>query len=156
MVRLTTKELPYGGKYGYSVAFKNTGATRDVIIGVSLIKSGTNIVIDLCWFKIFSFPTGQEAILTLNPAIPSDTASDGATSALEPNTYYDAIARAWDKIATPGTKIADILENGNKVGELYKAGSGVLDTVLDTLTVPNALHVTGATAGVDVTELSIV
>ena len=140
--KLGTKVIPYGGKYAYSVTFKNTGTTRDAIIGVSLIKSGTNTGgIDLCWFKIFSFPAGAEATLTLNPVIPSDTASDGATSALEPDTYYDAIAKAWDKITSPGTKIEDIYDqNGNKVGEIYKAGSGVLETVLDSLTVPYALY----------------
>ena len=160
LVRLATKEIPYGGTYGYSVTFKNTGTVaRNAIIGVSLKKHGTQQYIDLCWFLLDSavFPAGQELTVSLTD-IPSDSASNGATSALESNTYYDALAKSWDKVTTTGQHILDLLDqNGYKVGEVYKAGSGLLDTELDALIAENALHVTGtAVGGVDVTGVKIV
>lgn len=160
LVRLATKEIPYGGTYGYEVTFKNTGTSaRNAIIGVSLKKHGTYQYIDLCWFLLDSaiFPAGQELTVSIR-GIPSNSASNNATSALESNTYYDVIGRSWDKVTTTGQHILDLLDqNGHKVGEVYKAGSGVLDDILDTMEIANALHVTGtAVGGVDVTGVKIV
>lgn len=159
LVRLSTKEIPYGGKYGFEVIFKNTGTSaRDAIIGVSLNEHGTNNWVDLTWFKLFAsaFPAGQTFTVRVTD-IPSDSASVGATSALKENTYYDALAKAWDRVSSAGTKWADMEDqNGNKIGEYYKAGSGLLDTVLDSMTVENELHVTEAVSGVDVTKVSII
>ena len=107
----------------YTTNATNTGVAHDLTIGCSLLdpSTGTELVM-LPWWVIFNAGTGTSISgLTIN-----------ASGDITARTYL-AKTRLWEN-HSGGTKVQDIVYEGNIIGALYQAGTGVLTGILDEAT----------------------
>ena len=102
----------------YTTDVTNTGIQNDIIVGCSLI-SGTGQEIMLPWWALFNIGTGGYVSglqLSALGDIPAGT--------------YTAITRAW-KNRSGGTKVQDIIIDGQVIGAVYQAATGSITGILD-------------------------
>lgn len=122
----------------------NTGVPHDLICGCSLLDPSTEEeLVMLPWWVIFDMGTGGSMSgLTLEATgdIPAGT--------------YTAIAKAWEN-RSGGTKIMDITYEGEIIGAVYQAGTGVLTGELDRATQTLVISEAAVSARIDNFTISI-